>query len=209
MYLFTRQTKLSPGHVGDGMEWAVSVTEKVNQVTSLNVGLWARMLSPGLGTLSWGAAVEHLSDIEDAQTKLSADPLYQDFANRGATMTEGGIDDEVAQFITDAAGGGSNPTHVAVVRSQLANGCFQSGIGAGLEIATMATELSGIQTSFLVSSTGTYGGVGWISGTDSLRALEDGESASNGNPEFLALVDRLSVNFIQGVTTQSIWRRIV
>ncbi len=207
MYLFTRQTRLAPEHGFDGMEWAVEVTEKVNQVTSLDVGLWMSTMSPGVGTLSWGCAVESLQDIENAEAKLSVDPTFQDLAQRGAKITIGGLDDQLAQYIVP--GGEGNPTVVAVVQSQLANGKFGSGIGAGVEIAQKATELSGMTTAFLVSSTGSYGGVAWITGATSLTELEQGEAAANGNADFLALVDRLSDCFLPGVTTQSIWRRVV
>ena len=47
MYLFTRTGRLRPGNTREGMAWAVGVTEKVNQITSLNVGLWTTFASPG------------------------------------------------------------------------------------------------------------------------------------------------------------------
>jgi len=209
MYLFTRMTRLSAGHLLDGMEWAVGITEKVNQVTSLHVGLWTATMSPGIGTLSWGAAVQTLTDLEDAEAKLLVDPMYLDAAQRGSEVTNGAIDDEVAQFLVGGTDPAYNPSHVAVVRSQLANGNFQRGVAAGIEIAQKAAELSGLPTSFLLSTTGTYGGCGWITGATSLHELEQGEQASNMNPDFAALVDSVSTCFLPGVTTQAIWRRIV
>jgi hypothetical protein len=209
MYLFTRQTRLAPDHAIDGIEWAVTVAEKVNQITSLDVGVWTPFASPGLATLSFGAAVESLTDLEDAQAKTQVDSTFLDLAAKGAQMTTGGLDDQVAQFITGGTDDGSNPTYVAVVQSQLANGHFAGGIGAGVEIAQKATELSGMTTSFLLSSTGTYGGVAWITGAETLKELEEGETATNANPDFVAMVDRLAGNFLDGVTTQAIWRRIV
>ena len=209
MYLFTRQTRLAPDHAIDGMEWAVTVAEKVNQITSLNVGVWTPFVSPGLATLSFGAAVESLTDLEDAQAKTQVDSTFLDLAKQGAQITVGGLDDQVAQFIVGGTPDGSNPSYVAVVQSQLANGKFASGVAAGVEIAQRATELSGITTSFLLSSTGTYGGVAWISGADTLKQLEEGEGATNSNPDFVALVDRVANNFLDGITTQAIWRRVV
>lgn len=209
MYLFTRQTRLSPEHAIDGMEWAVTIADKVNQITSLNVGVWTPMLSPGVATLSFGAAVESLTDLEDAQAKTLVDPTFLDLAKQGAQITIGGLDDQVAQFIVGGTDDGSNPSYVAVVQSQLANGKFGSGVAAGVEIAQRATELSGMTTSFLLGSTGTYGAVAWITGAPSLRELEEGEAKTNANPEFVALVDRVADNFLPGVTTQAIWRQVV
>ena len=209
MYLFTRQTRLAPTHAIDGMEWAVTIAEKVNQITSLNVGVWTPAFSAGIGTLSFGAAVESLGDLEDAQAKTMADSMFVDLSRQGAEITTGGLDDQVAQFIVGGTDDGSNPNYVAVVQSQLANGSFGSGVAAGIEIAQRATELSGMTTSFLLSSTGQYGGVAWITGAPSLRELEQGEAATNANPDFVTLVDRVAGNFVEGITTQSIWRRVV
>jgi hypothetical protein len=209
MYLFTRQTRLTPEHAIDGMEWAVTIAEKVNQITSLNVGVWTPFLSPALGTLSFGAAVESMSDLEDAQAKTLVDPSFQDLVKQGTQITSGGLDDQLAQFIVGGTDDGSNPNYVAVVQSQLANGHFASGVAAGVEIAQKATELSGIQTSFLLGSTGTYGAVAWLSGAETIKALEDGEAATNANPDFVTLVDRVAGNFLEGITTQAIWRRVV
>jgi hypothetical protein len=209
MYLFTRATRLAPAHMVDGIEWAVGVTEKVNQVTSLNVGLWASTLSPAVGALGWGCAVEHLSDLEDAEAKLMADTMYLDAVQRGATITNGQLDDETAQYLVGGGDLGFNPSYVAVVRSQLSNGNIQRGIAAGIEIAQKAQELGGLPTAFLVSSTGAYGGVGWITSARTLQELQDGENAANMNPDFMNLVDGSAECFLPGVTTQVIFRRIV
>ena len=209
MYLFTRAVRLTPGHIRDGMEWAVSMTEKVNQITALNVGLWTPLMSPGVGTLSFGCAVETLSDLEDAESKLNVDPMYLDAVERGATMIQGAAEDEVAQFLYNPDQT-ANPTHVAVVRSALANGAFARGVATGIEIAQRATQLGSIPTSFLLSTTGTYAGCGWISSAHSLKELEESEQAVNANPDFIAYLDsEAAACFLQGVTTQAIWKRIV
>ena len=209
MYLFTRTARLSPGHALDGLEWAVELTHKVNQVTSLNVGLWTPTLSPGVGTLSWGAAVETLSDLEDAEAKLMVDPLYLDAIAKGATITTGDINDMTAQFIHNPPAP-PNATHVAVVQAQIANGSFQRGVEVGIEIAQRATDIGTAPTSFLMGVTGAYAGCAWISAATSLRELEASEQAVNGNPDFISYIDsEASACYLPGVTTQSIWRRVV
>src|SRR4051812_23781313 len=101
MYLFTRQGQLGLGQTTQAMGGAGGVTEKVNQITSVNAGLWSPILSPGVGMLSWGAAVESLGDLEDADAKLMADPLYLDALDRGAKFITGTVNDRVAQFIVN------------------------------------------------------------------------------------------------------------
>jgi hypothetical protein len=209
MYLFTRMARLSPAHYRDGIEWALGVTEKVNQITSLNVGLWSPILSPGLGTLSWGSAVETLSDLEDADAKLMADPMYLDVVEKGASMLVGTVEDQTAQFIHNPPQTGET-THVAVVETSMANGSFKRGVEVGVEIAQRATDLGGSPTAFLTGVTGTYAGCAWITSATSLAELERGEQAVNTNMDFIAFLDKEAAGcYLPGVTKQSIWRRLV
>ncbi|HEX2849931.1 MAG TPA: hypothetical protein VHN98_05240 [Acidimicrobiales bacterium] len=210
MYLFTRMARLAATHVVDGVEWAATITDKVNQITSLDVGLWASMLSPRLGAVSWGCAVESLADLEDADAKLMADPIYLDLVTKGATITTGEFDDLTAQYVFNPAPD-LDAKYVAVVQGQLANGAFGRGMGVGVEIAERATAIAGgtASTSFLVGVTGGYGSCAWITGAATLRDLERAEQAVNTSAEFIALIDEKAADcFLPGVTTQEIWRRL-
>jgi hypothetical protein len=209
MYLFTRRTRLAPTHQLDGVEWAAAIVEKVNQVTALELGVWTPQMSPGVGTLSYGCTAETLTDLENAEAKLLADSIYLDLAAKGAEMTNGQLDDMVAQYVVGGGDPGFEPSYVAVVQSQLANGRLQRGIAAGIAIAQKATEIGGLPTAFLAGATGSYGGIAWLTPAPTLADLERTEQAVNGNPEFLGLVDESSECYLEGVTTQEIWRRIV
>ncbi len=57
MYLFSRQTRLAGGNGRRGIEWAVEMCERVNQITELDVSLWGRMFSPGFGTIAFTSHV--------------------------------------------------------------------------------------------------------------------------------------------------------
>lgn len=209
MYLFTRQTRLAAGHPRDGMEWAIGVTEKVNQITSLNVGLWTTAFSQMAGTLSWGAAVENLTDLEDANSKMMVDDILMDMAARGAELTTGGLEDRTAQFLHNDVEAGSNPKYVAVVQAQLANGSFQRGVEAGIEIAQRARQLGGQPTSFLIGTTGAFGAVAWITSCESLQDLQAAEQAVNMNPDFIKFLDEEASHCYLPGATQAIWQRVV
>lgn len=209
MYLFTRTGRLRPGNTRDSMAWAVGITEKVNQITSLDVGLWTPVFSPGVGTLVWSTFVESLSELEDAQAKLMVDDGFVAEVDRGTQFTNAeGLDDAVAQILHGDIDPNSNPTYAAVVQSALANGSFAKGIEAGIEIARMATEIGGIPTAFALSTTGMYGGVVWLSGAPSLAELERSEQAVNADPDFVSYVDKMSPTYLPNVTTQTIYQRI-
>jgi len=46
MYLFSRQAQLAPGNTRAAMTWATGITEKVNQITGLEVSLFSLTFSP-------------------------------------------------------------------------------------------------------------------------------------------------------------------
>ena len=210
MYLFTRTGRLRPGSSRESVAWAIGVTEKVNQITSLDVGLWTTLVSPGNGTLVWSTFVEDLQSLEDANAKLAVDDIFVSEVDRGAQFADGNVDDEVAQLVFGEVDPNQNPKYVATVRSELKPGGFGKGIAAGIEIAQRATTIGGVPTGFLVSSTGKYGGVAWISATNTLAELQESENKVNADASFIAYVDEVGPDaFIPGITTQTIYTRIV
>ncbi|MEA3056630.1 MAG: hypothetical protein QOD30_2062 [Actinomycetota bacterium] len=210
MYLFTRTGRLRPGNSRDSVAWAIGVTEKVNKITSLDVGLWTTLVSPGNGSLVWSTFVEDLQSLEDANAKLAVDDIFVSEVDRGAQFADGNVDDEVAQLVSGEVDPSQKPQYVVAVRSELAPGGYGKGIAAGIEIAQRATAIGGVPTSFLVSSTGKYGGVAWISATNTLAELEASEAKVNSDPSFLAYVDEVGPGaFLPGITTQTIYTRIV
>jgi hypothetical protein len=211
MYLFSRTARLRPGDTRESMAWALGITEKVNQITSLDIGLWTTVLSPGVGTLSWSTVVENLTQLEDAEAKLMVDDGYLDLLDQGARFSSGeAINDVVGQIISGELDPSRKPTHAAVVEAELAPGGFAKGIEAGIEIADRATKLSGLPTVFMIASTGTYGGVAWLTTASSLEALERGEQATNGDPDFIRYIDEVASKVYQPQgTTQTLFRRIV
>src|SRR5438045_2818950 len=120
MYLFTRTGRLRPGSTRESIAWAIGITEKVNQITSLDVGLWTTLLSPGNGTLVWSTFVEDLQSLEDANAKLAVDDILVSEIDRGAQFADGNIDDEVAQIVVGDVDPSQKPQYVASVRSELA-----------------------------------------------------------------------------------------
>jgi hypothetical protein len=209
MYLFTRTGRLRPGSSRDSVAWAIGVTEKVNQITSLDVGLWTTLLSPGNGTLVWSTFVDDLQSLEDANAKLVVDDILVSEVDRGAQFADGNIDDEIAQVVFGEVDPSQNPKYVATVRSELQPGGFGKGVAAGIEIAQRATAIGGVPTAFLVSATGKYGGVAWISATNTLAELQASEEKINGDMGFIGYVDEVSPGaFVPGITTQTIYTRV-
>ena len=189
MYLFIRSGRVAPGNDRAAMEWAVGITEQVNQITGIGVGLFASVFSPEAGTLSWGAFVPDLAALETAGDKLLADGAFGDNVAKGAKLGMGGLDDSLLQVIYGEPDPSQTPGYVASVQSVCANGNYARGVEVGIEIAKRAERATGASTLFVLGSTGVYGGVGWLTGVADIAALEAGEQALSADADFLAYVD--------------------
>jgi hypothetical protein len=211
MYLFSRSARLAPGRTRDAMAWAVGITEKVNQIGELSFSLWTPVLSPGIGMLSWSAFVEELDELEATEAKLLVDDGYVAELDRGAAFSDGqGANDSLLQLIHGEVDPERRFDYVSVTASQLAPGHFAKGVEVGIEICQRVEQITSTPTAFCMASTGPYGGVAWIAGQESLKALQDGEQAINADPGFLELVDGTASQAFQvAATTATIYRRIV
>jgi len=70
MYLFARSGLLANGKSREAALWVGAVTEKVNQITDLNVTVWRNVFSREINRITWVSAVEELSQLEAADDKL-------------------------------------------------------------------------------------------------------------------------------------------
>jgi hypothetical protein len=212
MYLFTRRARIGTEKLAEALQWAVTITEKVNQISQTPVSLYSTILSPEVGTLSWSTVVENLSELETNDAKLMADSGYLDLVSQATKyQAPGGIlDDSVASFVLADRSESGSPAYATVVRATLAPGALMSGIELGVEIAQMAKTIGGLSVSFLSGTTGTYGSVGWITSADSIDDLQASSEKVNSNADFVKLLDtKGSKAYLPGSATQVILRKIV
>jgi hypothetical protein len=210
MFLFTRRTRLARGDGAAGVAWALSITEKVKQVTGHDVQLWSTVYSPGFGTITWTAWFEDLASLESVGDKLEADPAMAALSNAGNEFTDGTLDDGLLEPIAGDPAAGGDAAYVAGAAAVCAAGNIERAMGLGVEIAQKAEAITGLPTLFVRSLTGAYGGVGWLTGYESITAMEKSEAATAADPSFVKLIDSSKGCFVEDAsTTQStIYRRL-
>jgi hypothetical protein len=196
----------------DGLAWAIGMAERVNSSTDLDVGLWAHAYSAALGTVSWTTFVPDLAVLETANEKLLADDDYVAAANAGGALTVGGIDDALYQVVHGEPDPERDVRYVASVQSACANGMLARGIELGVELAQRAEAVTGIPTMFATNMTGVYGGVGWLSGFESIDEYARFMEALVGDAKWVELIDEHAGKAYAddpSASTQVVWRRIV
>jgi hypothetical protein len=211
MYLFNRQIRFGPGNTREQMEWALGQTEKVNQITGLQVGLYMEVYSPQVGAVGWSTFVPDLAALEAAGDKLTADDSFVAATDKGAAMTVGGASDTLAQVIYGEPDPNRQIEYVTVVRAVCATGNVARGMEAGVELAQRAEKIMGTPSLFLANVTGNYGGVGWASAFENVQALEAAQLALAGDESWAKFVDKTTAGVYAeepSVTTQVIYRRL-
>jgi hypothetical protein len=210
MYLFTRRTRLARGDGAAGVAWALSVTEKVKEVTGHEVQLWSTVYSAGFGTISWTAWFDDLASLEAVGDKLDADPAMAALGNAGNEFTDGSLDDGLLQPIYGDPTAGGGAQYVGGAVAVCAAGNIERAMGLGVEIAQKSEAITGLPTMFVRSLTGPYGGVGWLSGYESITAMEKAEDAIAADSSFLKLIDSTKGCFVEDATTTqaTIYRRL-
>jgi hypothetical protein len=189
MYLFSRRTRLAGGNGRAGLEWAVAMCERVNQITGLDVGLWGTVYSEGFGTISFTTFLPDLAALEAAGDKLQVDDGYLEASDKGAALTIGGLDDSLLEIVHGVPDPSRNPQYVSGVTAVCASGHLAKGMTVGVEIAQRAEKITGLPTLFVRGATGPYGGVGWLTGYEDIGSLESAQQALADDASWLEFLD--------------------
>lgn len=209
MYLFTRAGTFRPGPVREATAFVGAITEKVRQETGKEVHAFLATLSPEVGTCAWALFVESLEELEAIDDKLAVSEEYLDLVEQAGDLWAGPLTDGLAMVVhggPDPAG--PIPTYVSVGRARAATGSLAAAMAAGIEIAESATRITGVTTTFLVDSTGDFGGCRWTSGHPDIGSLERAEAALMADPSWVELIDRVGTAFVDGAT-QGVYRRLI
>ena len=212
MYVFSRSTVVQGGNQREAMLWVASVTEKVNQITDLNVAVWQNVFSREVGRVAWVAFVEDLSQLETADAKLAADDAFVAEVDRGATFTNSTLDDQLGQVIHGSADPERNVTYATTVSALMAPGKFNRGIELGIEIAERSEQITGEPTMLVSAVTGDYSAIQWITAYDDVKGLQTAGEKLNANPSFVHFVDNEVPGVYEsglGITQQSCHRRVL
>jgi hypothetical protein len=166
------------------------VTEKVNQIAELPVGLYLQMFSPEVGRIAWSTFTPDLATLEAANDKLSADDAYLSLVDSGAKYALGGADDLLSQIVHGAPDPNRQIEYVSTVTTTCANGSVMRGIELGVEIAQRAEKVTGLPGLFGTAATGNYGAVGWITGYVDVNEMERAQAAIGASADFGKFIDK-------------------
>jgi len=209
MYLFTRRRRIDLGHWTKAIEWSVTATGQVRDITGRGIDAWMAVMSPEVGTVVWSMWAETLAELEAAGDSLAADAGFVKSDEKADDWFDGPMEDQIASMIHgDVDPDGPVANYVSVVEAQAANGRLTNAITSGIAIAEFATRVGGQNTGFLVNTTGPYGGVAWITGSPDIATVDTSGAALMADPAWLDLVNSVGTDYAPGAKT-TLYRRLV
>ena len=207
MYLYTRRLLLTSAA---GADWATRICEAGTKVGGVEINVWGTVWGPGYGTVTWTAWHADLPSLESWGDTLNADAGFQGVIAEGGEFVQGGVDDGLLQVVAGDPDPAANDQYVAGVAAVCAGGNVERAMTAGVEIAETATRISGRPTMFVRALTGPYGGIGWLTGHETIAQLEAGQDALAADPAWLKLVDSTEGAFVEdaSITVSTLYRKI-
>ncbi|HWS48233.1 MAG TPA: hypothetical protein VN636_20380 [Acidimicrobiia bacterium] len=192
------------------MEWALKMTEKINQIGEVPSSLWTAAMSPAMGTLAWTAVVSDLEVIEATEGKLATDPGYMSLVEEAIGLLSTDPADQMLMQLVHADQDAANidAHYASTVRATIAPGSMRTGVELGVELAQKVKQITGRPTSFAMNVTGEYGAIMWVSLAETIQQLQAANEALDANEEFAKAVDKDASKVYLPGATQTISRKI-
>jgi hypothetical protein len=131
--------------------------------------------------------------------------------DEAAELTIGGPEDSLFQIVHGDVDPNRSIEYASVVEAVCANGKVSRGMEVGVEIAQRVERITGTPTWFVASTTGAYGGVGWISGHANIHEVDTAQTALASDSSFGEFVDREAGSVYAAepaLTRQLLYRRL-
>jgi hypothetical protein len=211
MYLYSRSLRLVAGDFRQQMDWAVRVTEKVNQISQTPFRLWTVMMSPGVGTLGWGATFESLAELEATGDKMTADNGYLDLVAEAARFVDAAtITDNVVEVIHTEGNIDTAHTQYILVATAIAlPGKAAEAAELGTRIAQRGSAVTGCPAIFGHSLTGAMGTFQLSTFYETAEEYERASAQLSTDPEFYELSERQTAAVVQGRVTLTLVRKVI
>lgn len=212
MYLFSRRLRARTGDPAKAMAWATGITERVRQISGLDLSLYASVFGPDLGTLAFSAFVADLDALETAGDKLAVDDGYLAEVVASQQFAPDGAEDRLVQILhpTEMAPATEEVNYVSVVEAVPGRN-LAACVETAIAIARRSEAITGRAMLVAVNVTGTWGGVSWMNAFPDLAAAEAANQAIYADPEWMQLVHEAGNVFAAdaGATQQRMYRRII
>jgi hypothetical protein len=188
MYLFSRTRTADPTRIPEAQAWAVEVAAHVTKAVGKTITPWTSVYGLPTGTFSWSGRVESHAEMGALQEKLALDTGYATLLAKATTLFVGPVEDAFVEFVASA--GTPGPARYAtLVRAECAGGHMAEAFGWGVDTMHHVNKITGLSISMVRSLYGQWGGIGWITGAESLDDIDNAQKAMSADAGYVERLD--------------------
>lgn len=197
MYIFNRTRQARSSRMLEAIAGGIEAADKVNQITGLDLWVWAVRFGAPVGTITWSTRIESQADVHVAMEKTAADAAYMDLVQGLDEHFEGDTIDTLGRLVAGTPR--ETPSkYYAVTMAKMAAGRYAEAIefSVGLQ-QFMEAELER-PTAFLTSQYGGFSDVAFLMGHDSMDEVEAASEWVATSAEYQERINSAAGLFIDG-----------
>lgn len=196
MLIFARTATVSPGHQLAGMTFAVEIATRVSEITGAKLSVYQSVFGLPLGTVMWTERLETIAELGEQTSKLMANPAYVDAIEKAGHLF-GPIGEDMLINVVATSSTGPKPITISTTAT-VALGKFEDAMEFGVAVQQHVAKTTGFGTSFATDVFGTYGGVRWLTGVDTMAEVDKFQASLGSDSDLIKMVSSAGDLFVPG-----------
>lgn len=210
MYLFSQRFVVR-GDPRATRKWARTLTDHVVKRTEIPGALFEAQVGAPVGSMAFSAFIQSHAELAAAVERLQSDDEYYKLALSGQEYLVGQPENSLIEIVHTAGGEykrvGVNGI-ASIITAEISVGKYSRAFGWGIEMAELASEITGIPTLFARNAGGKFGGVTWIATAPDVTTFDALEERLNKDPRYLSKLDEIGGLFVEESGNRVIATRI-
>lgn len=197
MYIFNRTRLARPGKLAEAAAAGLEAGQKATEITGHDVHTWNVRFGAPFGTMMWSVRIDSQAELFEATEKLMVDPSYIEMAMALNDLFEGPTTDNLVRVVSGTPS--DTPSRfVYSTQAVMANGRYADAVQFGIEMQEFAFGETGHPNVFGTAVYGGFADVIWLTGADSMEAVDGAQNWAMSNAEYQERVQSAAELFVEG-----------
>lgn len=206
MLIFARQATLANGQLLAGTTFAVEIAAQASAIAGAPISVYQSVFGLPMGTILWTERLESQAEIGAQTAKLMANAAYVSAIDKAGHLFAPGTEDLLINVVSTSL---VAPKPIVITTTAtLANGKFEQSMEFGVTVQQHLAKTTGFGTTFATDVFGTYGGVRWMTGVDTMAEVDTFQQALGTDTALVALISSAADLFVPGSGRNGLLQRI-
>ena len=207
MYVFSRRTIAALGKQLEAVPAALSIAEKVSEISGAELNVFSARFGAPLGTIMWSRRVDSMVELQEMSDKVLADPDYLAMVGGMSGLFMTPPEDTIGRVLSAPLEG--EPTRFwGITRAAMTAGRYAEAVEFGVEIADYMGSALGAQTVFLKANYGGFADVTWLVGMNSMDEVDKFDDWQLSDAGYQSRVEKAAGLFVENSGQQSLIEKL-